>query len=143
MAYSNEFVDEDKSLSMEVEDLFEDSESENSFDVSVVSNEASNEDKQKCCKHCQQLVSMSTYYRHKILYCGGDWSDSSTEIEKIFGVNHDSDGEGHRGDNFEVESLDHISESPTIQVEGNVESTQAPERVREIYLQTGWLHNHK
>ena len=69
---------------------------------------------------------------HKTLYCGGDWSDSSPEIDEIFGVNHDSDGEGHSGGDT-VEggslSLDHISESP---IEGNVESTQAPKSVREI-----------
>ena len=49
----------------------------------------------------------------------------------IFGVNHDSDGEGHsEGDTIGVGSLslDHISQSP---IEGNVESTQAPKDVRE------------
>ena len=75
------------------------------------------------------------YYIHKILYCGGDWSDSSPEIDEIFGVNHDSDGEGHSGgDTIEVGSLslDHISELPVIPVEGNVESTQASKSIREI-----------
>lgn len=135
MAYCNEPVDEDELLSMEVEDLFDDSEAENSYDVNIASNKASNEDKQKYCKHCQQLVSKSTYYRHKTLYCGDDWSDSSTEIDGIFDVNHDSDSEAPHsgGDSVEVGSLslDYISESPTVRAEGNVESTQALESVRE------------
>ena len=51
-------------------------------------------------------MSKKTYYIHKILYCGGDWSDSSPEIDEIFGVNHDSDGEGlSGGDTVEVGSL--------------------------------------
>lgn len=80
-------------------------------------------------------MSKSTYYRHKILF-GGDWSDSSTEIDEIFDVNHDSDGKDHSGDdNVEVGSLSlDVSESPTelptILEEGNAESTQAPESVR-------------
>ena len=79
------------------------------------------------------------YHIHKILYFGRDWSDSSPEIDEIFGVNHASDGDGHSGDdNDEVGSLllDHISESP---IEGNVESTQAPKSVREIVQKTSWF----
>ena len=103
-------------------------------------NKASNKVKQKYCKQCRQLVFKQTYYIHKILYCGGDWSDLSPEIDEIFGVNHDNDGKGHSGgDTIEVGllSLDHISELP---IEGNVESTQAPKSVREIASsKIGWF----
>lgn len=142
MAYSRKCIYDQELLSMEIEDLFDDSEDEGSFDDNVTSNKASNEAKQEYCKHCQQLVSKSTYYRHKILH-GGDSSDSSTEIDEIFDLNHDtiyddSDGEGHSGgDNVEVGSAlslginESSTESPKILMEGNnVESVQAPESVR-------------
>ena len=77
------------------------------------------------------------YHIHKILYFGGDWSGSSPEIDEIFGVNHDNDGDGHSGgDTVEVGSLllDHIDESP---IEGNMESTQDSKSVREIDRKTG------
>ena len=137
MAYSSKCIYNQELLSMEIEDLFYDSEDEGSFDDNVTSNKASNKAKQEYCKHCQQLVSKSTYYRHKILH-GGDSSDSSTEIDEIIDLNHDSDGEGHSGgDNVEVGSAlsldisESSAESPKILVEGNnVESAQAPESVR-------------
>ena len=87
--------------------------------------------------HIISRESKSTYYRHKILY-GGDSSDSSTEIDEIFDLNYDSDGEGHSGGgNVEVGSAlslgisESSTELPKILVEGNnVESAQAPESVR-------------
>ena len=63
----------------------------------------------------------------------------SPEIDEIFGVNDDSDGDGHSGgDAVEVGSLllDHISESPIV---GNMETTQTPKSVREIVRKTGWF----
>ena len=57
---------------------------------------------------------------------GGDSRDSSTNIDKIFDLNHDSDGEGHSGgDNVEVGSAlslgisESSTQSPKILVEGN------------------------
>lgn len=53
MAYSSDCNVDDELLSMEVEDLFDDSEDESSYDDNITSNKASKEDKQKYCKHCQ------------------------------------------------------------------------------------------
>ena len=114
MAYSSKCVYDEELLSMEVEDPFDVSEHECSFDDSITSNKASNKAKQDHCIHGQYLVSKSVFYRHKILH-GGDLSDSSTKTDEIFDVNRDSDGEGHTGsDNVEVESVLSfgISESP-------------------------------
>lgn len=70
------------------------------------------------------VLSKQIYYRQKILYCRGDWSILSIEIDDIFCVIV-MNGEGHSGGDT-VEDLklycyhfiDHISESPTIPIEG-------------------------
>ena len=68
MDCSNEFVDQDLRLSMEVEHQFDDSEAARIQMMLMLHllNKASNEDMPG-----QQLVSKQTYYRHKILCCGG------------------------------------------------------------------------
>lgn len=136
VTYSSKCVYDEELLSMEVEDLFDVSEHECSFDNSITSNKASNKAKQEHCIHGQYLVSKSTFYRHKILH-GGDSSDLSTKTDEIFDVNCDSDGEGHtEGDNVEIRSVLSlgISELPTelpkILEGNNAESAQALESIR-------------